>query len=141
MTTKKGVFSITDQQKNQILVLKAKGLTVTEISDTVGVPIGTIKSFCYRNKGTPVPILPQKATTTCVCCGKPIDPQSGRHARRFCDRSCYIRWWHAQGGHKRTEYNKVCAHCGKPFTVFTRKAQKYCSAACYQAARKAANNA
>ncbi len=137
----KGVFNMTDQQRRQILTLKAKGLTVAAIADAVGIPAGTVKSFCSRNKDIPLPDPPQTGTDACVYCGKPIEPLTGRYARRFCDRSCYIRWWHAQGNHKRTAYEKVCACCGKPFTVFTRKAQKYCSAACYQDARKAAHHA
>ncbi|MCR5484579.1 MAG: recombinase family protein [Clostridiales bacterium] len=127
---------MTDQQRNQILTLRAKGRTFTAISDVVGIPAGTIKSFCSRNKNIEAPV---PKTTECVCayCGSPIVLTPGSRAKRFCDRSCYIRWWHAQGTHQATTYHKVCANCGKPFTVAVKKTQKYCSAACYQEARKA----
>ncbi len=132
----KGVLFMTNQQRNQILTLRAKGLTFAAISDAVGLPAGTVKSFCSRNKGAE-PAVPKIVTEgMCEYCGKPITTTPGKRAKQFCDRSCYIRWWHAQGTHKPTTYDKVCAHCGKPFTVAVKKAQKYCSAACYQAARK-----
>ena len=60
----KGVMYMTDQQRNQILTLRAKGLTFTAISDAVGIPAGTIKSFCSRNKNVEAPV---PKTTECVC--------------------------------------------------------------------------
>ena len=130
---------MTNQQKNQILTLRAKGLTFTAISDAVGLPTGTVKSFCSRNKNAK-PSDSKNTEGVCVYCGKPITPTPGKRVKQFCDRSCYIRWWYAQGPHKPTTYDKVCAHCGKPFTVAVKKWQKYCSAACYHDARKEAGN-
>ena len=121
-------------------MMREKGLTFAAISDAVGVPAGTVKSFCSRNKSTE-PSTQQNTESVCANCGKPIILTPGSRAKRFCDRSCYIRWWHAQGTHQATTYHKVCANCGKPFTVAVKKTQKYCSAACYQEARKASGNA
>ena len=136
----KGVMYMTDQQRNQILTLRSKGLTFAAISESVGIPAGTVKSFCSRNKSIEAPV-PKTAEGVCAYCGRPIVLTPGSRAKRFCDRSCYIRWWHAQGTHQATTYHKVCANCGKPFTVAVKKTQKYCSAACYQEARKASGNA
>ncbi|MBQ3868362.1 MAG: helix-turn-helix domain-containing protein, partial [Clostridia bacterium] len=74
---------MTDQQRNQILTLRAKGLTFTAISDVVGIPAGTIKSFCSRNKNIEAPV---PKTTECVCayCGSPIVLTPGSRAKRFC---------------------------------------------------------
>ena len=101
------------------------------IANAITIPAGAVKAD--RSCGTKPNAAPGKL---CVNCGAPIQtPDYGRE-KQFCCRHCYNKWWHANHT-ARTAYNRICPVCGKEFTVRSNKSQKYCSANCYQAARKA----
>ena len=120
---------MTDQQKRQIEFCRAKGASVSTIAEMVGLPIGTVKSYCSRQKESELPV--QK----CQYCGSPIMQTEGRKAKHFCNQSCYFRWRYSQGDLKRTAYKKKCAHCGKTFDAVSKKEQKYCSRDCFNKSR------
>ena len=125
---------MTLQQRNAILALRESGTSMRKIAETLGLPLNTVKSFCYRSKTT------QKETEHLICCnycGSIIKQKSNSTVRHFCDRHCYIKWWHCQSGRSRTVYHKECLYCGKLFDALSKKTQRYCSIACFQASRKA----
>ena len=78
----------------------------------------------------------------CEMCGKPIDQAPHRKHKRFCSDSCRISWWnaHPDKGGKRTLHNFTCAYCGRTFQSGARD-RRYCSRACYAAARTKVVNA
>ena len=41
---------MTNEQKVQIIALHKRGSSLTEVADKLGLPIGTVKSFCRRNQ-------------------------------------------------------------------------------------------
>lgn len=124
---------MTDQQRNSIQRLRAAGTAMSEIAEAVGLPLGTVKSFCSR---CGVTRTEPAAEIHCRYCGAVVVQTPGAPERHFCDRHCYIKWWHCQSG-RRTVYHKECLHCGKPFDATSKKTQRYCSIACFQASRKA----
>ena len=44
--------SMTNLQKDQIIAMREQKVTYATISETLGIPIGTIKTFCRRNSMT-----------------------------------------------------------------------------------------
>ena len=121
---------MTEHQKKQITVCRANGMTIAATAVCVGLPVGTVKTFCNRAKENDQSML------RCTYCGALLMPSDGKREKHFCNQQCYFRWWYAQKERTRTTYEKVCAHCGKPFAVPSKKTQKYCSRNCFYAERK-----
>ena len=124
-------FFVTERDKSIILAMRENGESYSAIANALRIPVGTVKALCSREKKTDT-----NAGVLCLTCGAPIPALSHGKAKRFCSRRCYNKWWHANHT-DRTTYNRTCPVCGKVFTVRSNKCQKYCSADCYQAARKA----
>ena len=122
---------MTDTEKRTILAMRKNGKSYLEIAKELDVPVGTIKTICSREKNTD-----SNTSALCLTCGVPIQMNPNGREKQFCCRHCYNKWWHANHT-VRTAYNRTCPVCGKEFTVRSNKCQKYCSAVCYQAARKA----
>ena len=40
---------MTNEQKPKIISLRKQGNSLAEVADKLGLPIGTVKSFCSRN--------------------------------------------------------------------------------------------
>lgn len=76
-------------------------------------------------------------TVTCQNCGKTFNRvrSATMGAPKFCSRACYIEHKKA-GGHQ----ERVCANCGKTFTIKSKNANhgrgKFCSVECYQEYRR-----
>lgn len=116
--------------KEQIFGLRAKGYGAKKISRVLGVSLNTVKSTLRR--------LGEASADTGFCknCGKEID-NSGGHRKAFCCDRCRSEWWNKRrsslakaGGGKKT-----CAYCGREFSSYSHKGQKYCSHECYIKAR------
>ena len=122
---------MTERDKSIILAMRENGKSYSEIANALRIPVGTVKALCSREKKTDT-----NAGVLCLTCGDPIPASSHGKEKRFCCRRCYNKWWHANHT-VRTAYNRTCPVCGKEFTVRSNKCQKYCSADCYQAGRKA----
>ncbi|MBQ7540921.1 MAG: RNA polymerase subunit sigma-70 [Clostridia bacterium] len=122
---------MTEKQKKQIDVCRENGLTISAIADVTGLSVSAIKSYCSRRNEAEPP-----SDFHCKFCGAALMQTEKHREKHFCNQSCYFRWRYAQGDIKRTVYQKKCAHCGKPFTAASKKEQKYCSCACFYAARK-----
>ena len=112
---------------------RRQGLGYTEIARKLGMSVNTVKSFCQRNGIKPVSktAIPEK--DTCRQCGSVLEHTPGRKKKQFCSDACRMHWWHEHRDMSKTAKGAKCAACGREF--ITDRAQKYCSHACYIAAR------
>ena len=69
----------------------------------------------------------------CLECGEAIYQNPKGRKKRFCSDACRLRWWHEHRDMSKTAKETKCAACGREFV--TDRVQKYCSHACYIAAR------
>ncbi len=125
-------------QMQKIDALRAAGRSYREISDALHIPVSTIKSYCSRPEKPPKP--KPSVSKVCLYCGAALNPKSKTRPARFCNNRCYRLWWQEHSKKPRTVYEKVCAGCGKPFSVASKKTQKYCSYECFRSAGKAGAN-
>ena len=123
---------MTNGEKRLITQQRRLGLGYTEIARKLGMSVNTVKSYCQRNG-----IKPAGKTTlekdTCRQCGSVLEHTPGRKKKQFCSDACRMRWWHDHRYMSRTAMSAKCAACGREFV--TDRVQKYCSHACYIAAR------
>ena len=116
--------------KEEILKLKNQKRTYKEISDLLNVPLGTVKSTCYRN-------IKNEVVDKCQFCGSPLKHVEGKKKKKFCSDNCRHKYWryHRDQLNKKANYHCVCEHCAKPFISYGNKKRKYCSRTCYLKAR------
>ena len=121
---------MTDEHKKQIVVLRKKGLGYKRIAADLGLPVGTVKSFCRRND---IQKSDNPEGSYCEFCGSEITQIPGRKKKRFCSDECRNKWWntHLDQVDKRAVYKFKCIHCGKEFESYGNKKRKYCSHECY----------
>ena len=125
---------MTTNEKEQILTLQSQGLGYTKISEIVGLPANSIKTFLRRAE-----IKRSEATAErCLCCQKPIKQTPHHRKKRFCSAVCRMRWWNAnqQLVKRNAYYDFVCPYCGKAFTAYGNDHRVYCSRKCYADARR-----
>ena len=133
----KGVDSMNERDRNNILNLRAKGMSFLAIAESLGISVGTVKTVCSRNKDTIEQKKQPQSGRNCLACGAPLDNSVTGSRARFCNQRCYYRWWQKQAKNPRKEYKKTCPNCHKTFFAASKKSQKYCSRDCFYAARKA----
>lgn len=126
---------MTDAEKEKIRFWRCEGLGYGTIAARLGLSENTVKSFCRRNQLTGV----ASKEPLCVCrhCGQAISQLPKRKTRKFCSEACRRAWWkaHPELVHRQAFYLIICAHCGKEFKSYGNQTRKYCSHACYIAAR------
>ena len=90
--------SVTQQQKEQISILRASGISFGKIATTLGISVNTVKSYCKRNPITAAP-APAPAQTEriahCPQCNAVLEQSCGHRQKRFCSAKCRIAWWKA----------------------------------------------
>lgn len=133
---------MTDTQKDRIRQMKADGFGYIKIARDLGLSENTVKSFCRReglngkalDGMSPVPGID---IGICPCCGTKVVQNPGRKTKKFCSDKCRNAWWnnHLDQVERKAHYEFVCAYCKKPFTAYGNAGRKYCSHACYVAAR------
>ena len=128
---------MTDEQKEQIKVLRQRGMGYIRVAQALGISENTIKSFCRRNKLTGQVKQEKLAEHFCLYCGAAVTQNPGRKEKKFCSNKCRMKWWNAHFDklNKKTMYPYICPHCGKGFEVYGNSHRKYCSHACYIADR------
>ena len=116
--------------KEQIFGLRAKGYGAKRISRELGVSLNTVKSAIRRSSGE------SADAGSCRNCGKEIDNKGG-HRKAFCCDRCRSEWWNKRrkGLAEPSGEKRVCACCGREFSSYSHKGQKYCSHECYIKAR------
>ncbi len=135
---------MTDEQKKQIRQMRKDGAGYKSIANATGIPLGSIKSFCRRDKEEEMPIqetVNESIASVCPTCGGILSSNPHRKAKKFCSDKCRMSWWnnHREQVKKNVIYEKVCAYCNQPFAIYGRKDQKYCCMECYRKGRKPNN--
>ena len=126
---------MTDREKEKIRFWRGEGIGYGTIAERLGISENTVKSFCRRNQLAGVAAKAQMHI--CRHCGKPLEPLPKRKERKFCSEACRRAWWkeHPELVHRQAFYLLECAHCGKEYKSYGNQKRKYCSHACYIAAR------
>lgn len=136
---------MTEQQKQQIEKLRRDGYGYIKIAQALGVSQNTVKSYCRRKNltgslGTQQPKMRMPSDDGehfCLCCGTPVVQNPGRKVKKFCSDICRNKWWNhnLDKVNRKANYDFICPHCKKPFTVYGNANRKYCSHECYVADR------
>lgn len=120
------------EQKQAIAMLRLQGGSYAEIAAYLNLSLNTVKSFCLRNKITPVPQAgPEDMDNPggiCKNCGAALEQVPAGRKKAFCSDRCRCIWWN----HNRREkpYRLACRHCGRTFISFGNKNRAYCSRDC-----------
>lgn len=134
--------SVTQQQKEQISILRASGTSFGKIAMTLGISVNTVKSFCKRNPITAAPApapVQAKRTAHCPQCNAPLEQTPGHRQKRFCSAMCRSAWWkaHPESMIRKKLTSIECQHCGTTFLQYGSRPRKFCSRGCYLAHRHA----
>jgi endogenous inhibitor of DNA gyrase (YacG/DUF329 family) len=136
---------MTEEQKLQIIKLRADGYGYIRVAQMLGISENTVKSFCrrYNLTGkatvelTKTPILSGERIHLCMSCGVAVKQNPGRKEKKFCSDKCRMKWWNnnLDSVKRKAVYEYICPHCEKSFTVYGNSHRKYCSHECYVAER------
>ncbi len=128
---------MTDKEKQLISDYRNRGLSYSQISKAMNLPINSVKTYCRRHLLGLSPYNKSEVQTFCAQCGSAITQIAGRKKKRFCSDKCRILWWnsHSSDVKKKANYNCLCTHCKKEFVSYGNKGRKYCSHECYIADR------
>ncbi len=130
---------MTDAQKQQIRLRRAKGESYSAIARALNISENTIKSFCRRNNiGVAKKSEQPTATDLCANCGCLLSHTQGAKHKRFCSDKCRMSWWkaHPEAINRKALYRFVCQTCGTEFEAYGNAGRKYCSRTCFGAARR-----
>ena len=128
---------MTTEQKTKICELRYKNHGYAAIAKSLGLSVSSVKAYCQRHGLAGNRSTAESEVDRCKGCGKPIHQVTGRKRIKFCSPACRQAWWntHQHEVIRKAIYSYTCAHCGKPFSAYGNKHRKYCSHACYVAAR------
>lgn len=132
--------SVTQQQKEQTLRLRAVGISFGKIASALGISVNTVKSYCRRNPATAKTMsVPQTVTHAdrCPQCSALLQQSPGHRQKRFCSPKCRMAWWkaHPEQMDRKKLYPAECQHCGGIFMQYRSRPRKFCSRGCYLAHR------
>lgn len=132
--------SVTQQQKEQTLRLRAVGISFGKIASALGISVNTVKSYCRRNPATAETMsVPQTVihADRCPQCSALLQQSPGHRQKRFCSPKCRMAWWkaHPEQMDRKKLYPAECQHCGGIFMQYRSRPRKFCSRGCYLAHR------
>lgn len=134
---------MTNLQKERIAQMRGGGKSYAAIAAALGVSENTVKSYCRRNGLGADYIADQTPSegNACANCGKPVEQRLGTKRKRFCSDKCRLAWWsaHPEAMNRKAVYSFICPTCGVVFEAYGNARRKYCSRACYGAARRASD--
>ena len=115
---------MTDLQKKQIVAMREKKTTYAAISESLGIPVSTIKTFCRRNGMT---TERSQSKPCCKNCGAELSNSPKARPRLFCSDHCKQIWWNK---HRRERVSTkivphICLTCGKVFADYSGANRKY----------------
>lgn len=129
---------MTETDRNKILILREQHKSYKTISDELGVPINTVKSYISRKmrklKASEAEQNGFSEYKKCKQCGILMHQTEHCKGKKFCSDRCRIIWWNANRdlALRASAHQQICTVCGSTF--FTYHGQ-YCSRACYGKAR------
>ena len=125
-----------NEDKLMIEELRKNGHSFNSIAEKLNIPVGSVKSFCSRNK---INTSDEELTSDrCINCGKPTKSIEHHKQKKFCNDKCRYEWWAKNRDKLNSKIiNKlICPVCNKEFTVAGNKKRIYCSCNCYHKSRQ-----
>lgn len=110
--------------ENEIIRLRRNGETLQNIATSLGVSLGSVKSFVARNEIRPY------TEGYCKQCGEKLTYIEHKKKKVFCSDKCRMKWWSRNG-----DFTFSCNYCNVTFTRTRNTKPRYCSHACYIADR------
>jgi len=126
-------------QKERIALLRSQGESYARIAGALGISENTVKSYCRRNNvGVAIKHEQPTPKDACATCGRLLAHTPGSKHKRFCSDGCRMAWWkaHPEAVNRKAVYRFVCLTCGGSFEAYGNANRKYCSRACFGAARR-----
>ena len=123
---------MTGKQKQNIHEMRRQGAGFSQIAETLGLSVNTVKSFCRRkNLNACDASNDTENKDLCKQCGTRLKQGTKSKPKTFCCDSCRYTWWNSKRG---GIYSMICVRCGADFNSYD-KNRKYCGHACYISAR------
>ena len=113
---------MTNIEKNAIISMNEKGMSVTEISEILKISKNTIKSFLQRKKTADI----------CLNCGTVLIHIPHHKKKKFCSDKCRMHYWNVhqnEMSHTNAAIIK-CEVCGKDVLSYRKKPRRFCSREC-----------
>ncbi len=113
---------MTNVEKNAIISMNEKGMSVNEISEILKISKNTIKSFLQRKRTDDV----------CLNCGAVLTHIPHKKKKKFCSDKCRMHYWNAhtnEMSHTSAVIVK-CEVCGKDVLSYRKKTRRFCSREC-----------
>ena len=122
---------MTDSQKKQIVALREQKVTYVAISEGLGIPVSTIKTFCRRNGMT---MESRSKKTRCKNCGAELTNTPKARPRLFCSDQCKQTWWNKHRWERVSTkiVPHTCSTCGKVFADYCGAHRNSGSHECYR---------
>lgn len=122
---------MTENDIRSVAILQKRGLGYKRIAAVTRLPVNTVKAYVSRHPAEPEDI--------CLQCGAPLSQTEHRREKKFCSRTCKTKWWNVHPHMMKRPAARafVCPICGAEFQDYG--VRKYCSTACYAAARRTGN--
>lgn len=131
---------MTGEQKQKVQDMRLQGAAYSQIADTLGLSVNTVKSYCRRNNLSACDASNDTGNEdnkdSCKQCGKRLKQIPKSKPKTFCCDKCRFDWWnsHRDKLNRKSASHLICAHCGVAFDSYD-KNRKYCGHACYIADR------
>lgn len=132
---------MTGEQKQRIQDMRLQGTAYSQIADTLGLSVNTVKSFCRRINLNACDASNETGNEEnkehCKHCGKRLIQKEKQKPKTFCGNDCRYAWWnsHRQQMNRKAVHRLTCAYCGRTFDSYGGKNRKYCGHSCYIADR------
>jgi len=125
---------MTEREIVRITQLQKQGLGYRRIASELRLSPNTVKSYCKRH---PVAVETYDKSL-CKNCMTPLVKH--KQTKQFCSDQCRTSWWnrHRALMKKKTYHKLVCETCSKPFSVYGKPRQRFCSRECFYRHRRKA---
>lgn len=121
---------MTEVQKKQIHKMRKQFVPYSEIARQIGLPVNTVKSYCYRHGLHTTQLLTERQL--CLCCGNPLPPKKTRPSL-YCSNKCKMKYWRANRTKNSQKLIETpCVVCGRMISDYASARRKYCSRECFE---------
>lgn len=128
---------MTDEQRQQIKMLRFQGYGYKQIASTLGLSRDSVRGYCIRNglngfatklaKEYKKVIEEEFIFILCLNCGAQIEQNKSGPRKKYCSMKCKREWEKIH----RKKHRFTCEYCGKEFKALGTKERKYCDHNCY----------